>query len=103
MPADPYRTKADLLRKSVTEGPALLAPATRQSAFANDGLHGPAADLVAQVHRDAKGVRDEQVTALQATHTEAEVFELLVAAASGAGYARLQCALAAIDAAEAGR
>lgn len=104
---------ADRLRTSVLEGPGTVDPAVRaaiETRAARAGGRPPSAvepgddavpadlrSFVDRVATSAWTITDEDVTALRrAGRTEDEVFEVLVAAALGAGAARLERGLAAL-------
>lgn len=89
MRADPYRAKSDRLRHRVLAGPAVVPPADRQAAYAGQGADPLTAAYVARVHHEAARISDAEVEDLRALHTEDAVFELTVAAATGAGMRRL--------------
>ena len=94
---DPNQKKWQILLQRVLHGPGLVAPAVRQKAADNRGLAGAPAAWVQQVHADALRTTDAQLDALRPTHSEAQIFELTVAAATGAGRYRLDRALALLE------
>jgi alkylhydroperoxidase family enzyme len=72
--------------------------ALRHSASGEDGLRPELVPLVDKVTRHAYRVTDEDVRALRARGCgEEEVFDLVVAAALGAGLARRDAGLAAVE------
>jgi len=83
------RAKAERLVSGIVNGPGVTTPAERQAAAANRGLQGHDATYVALVHREATAIRDAHVDNLRPTRSEDAIFELTVAAATGAGMARL--------------
>jgi alkylhydroperoxidase family enzyme len=98
------------LRRAVLEGPGTTPPPLRQSAATQAAAAGghalgttgalPAelAAYVDTVARHAYRVTDEQVAELLAAgHSEDAVFELTVSAALGAGLARFERGLAALE------
>ncbi|MSQ81837.1 MAG: hypothetical protein EXR77_02845 [Myxococcales bacterium] len=98
MATDPYRAKAMLLRQTVLAGHGVVAPAVRSAAAANAAIADEQiAQYVAQIHRDALRVTDASVDALKQNHTEDALFELTVAAATGAGMQRLDILLALLE------
>lgn len=98
MATDPYRAKALLLRQSVLAGDGVVSPALRAAAAANAAIaNEPVAQYVAQIHRDAVRVTDASVAALKQEHSEDALFELTVAAATGAGMQRLDILLALLE------
>jgi uncharacterized peroxidase-related enzyme len=91
-----HRALAEVLRKRVLEGPGITDIALRQ-AIAKRATGGPAVaepaydDLAQQIGRAAYKVTDEQVKKIvQKTGDEKAAFELIVAAAVGAGLYRWQ-------------
>jgi uncharacterized peroxidase-related enzyme len=91
-----HRALAEALRKRVLEGPGITDISLRQ-AMARRASGGPAVeepaydDLAQQIGKAAYKVTDEQVKKLvQKTGSEKAAFELIVAAAVGAGLYRWQ-------------
>jgi uncharacterized peroxidase-related enzyme len=91
-----HRALAEVLRKRVLEGPGITDIALRQ-AIARRATGGPAIaeaaydDLAQQIGQIAYKVTDEQVKkVVQKTENEKVAFELIVAAAVGAGLYRWQ-------------
>jgi hypothetical protein len=91
-----HRYLAEVLRKRVLEGPGITGGALRQ-AMAKRATGGPAVgeeaydDLARQIGQAAFNVTDEQVKkVVQKTGNEKAAFELIVAAAVGAGLYRWQ-------------
>ena len=93
---------AQALRHRVLEGPGETDPAVRR-AMADRAAGGPAItapydDLARQIGESAGGVTDKQVAnVLQATGSEKAAFELIAAAAAGAGLLRWQHAIKALN------
>jgi hypothetical protein len=97
---DPKRAALDTLRARVLDGDGEVSPAIRRKAALDAGLDGPVAEYVRTVHRQATEVTDAQIAALKAAGlSEDAIFELTVAAATGAGLRRLDLVLALLDAA----
>jgi len=91
-----HQALAEVLRKRVLEGPGITDIALRQ-AIANRATGGPAIgeaaydDLAQQIGQAAYKVTDEQVKkVIQKIGSEKAAFELIVAAAVGAGLYRWQ-------------
>jgi hypothetical protein len=91
-----HRALAEVLRKRVLEGPGVTDIALRQ-AMAKRATGAPAVreaaydDLALQIGQTAYNVTDEQVKkVVQKTGNEKAAFELIVAAAVGAGLYRWQ-------------
>jgi len=98
-----HRALAEVLRKRVLEGPGITDNALRQ-AMAKRAAGGPAVaepaydDLALQICQAAYNVTDEQVKkVVQKTGNEKAAFELIVAAAVGAGLYRWQKGLSILD------
>jgi len=96
--ADTRRADVDALVRTVLDGPGALDPGIRRAAFENGPIAGAgAAHYVDTVARHAYRVTDEDVEALRAGgFSEAQILELTIAAALGAGARRLDAALAAL-------
>ncbi|MBU6462336.1 MAG: hypothetical protein KGK01_17165 [Bradyrhizobium sp.] len=97
-----HHALADALRRRVLEGPGETTPALRQ-ASAQRAAGGPAApvpydDLVRQIGEAAHRVTDAQVAAvLSVTGSEKAAFEIIAAAALGAGLSRFERAIKVLD------
>jgi hypothetical protein len=97
-----HSTLVQALRLRVLEGPGETDRVVRQ-AMAERAAGGPAMappydNLARQIGESARGVTDEQVAgAVQATGSERAAFELIVAAAVGAGLLRWQQGIKALD------
>jgi hypothetical protein len=92
---------ADLLRRRVLEGSGTAPAAVRQMAAkaATGGpADGPAAALARRIGRASYEVSDAEVAAVRAaTGSARATFEIIAAAAMGAGLLRWQQGLAAIE------
>ena len=94
-----HRAHAEALRRRVLEGPGKTAPTLRQASAARaaNGL-ATEADLARQIGEAAHRVTDAQVSSvLAATGSEKATFEIIAAAALGAGLLRWQLAIKALD------
>ena len=97
-----HRTLAEALRLRVLDGPGKTDQATRQAA-AERAAGGPAIDalyddLARQIGESATGVTDEKVmSVVQAIGSEKAAFEVIAAAALGAGLLRWQRGLKVLD------
>lgn len=91
--------KIDALRRRVVAGRGELDPAVRQAAFDDNPTELPedAKPYVDKVHRHAYEIIDGDVDALLGSFTEDEIFELTVAAATGAGLRRLDTVRRALE------
>jgi hypothetical protein len=97
-----HRAHAEALRRRVLEGPGKTAPTLRQASAARaaNGLatEAPYDDLARQIGEAAHRVTDSQVSSvLAATGSEKATFEIIAAAALGAGLLRWQLAIKALD------
>jgi hypothetical protein len=97
-----HRALAEALRLRVLEGPGETRPELRL-ASAERAAGGPASearfdDLARQIGEAAHRVTDAQVSSvLTATGSEKAAFEIIVAAALGAGLSRWQQAMKVLD------
>lgn len=95
--SDTKREKADRLRERVLSGPGAASAAEREAASRGVG-EGPVGAYVGKVHQQATEVTDQDVEALRAAgFSDERIFELTVAAATGAGFRRLDAVLALLD------
>ena len=102
MTVSAHRPFAEALRRRVLEGPGETDPALRRrvAARAADGppLEAPYDDLARQIGEAAARTTDAQVAAVLAVAgSQKAAFELIAAAALGAGLARWQQALSAVE------
>ena len=97
-----HRALAETLRRRVLEGPG-ETPAELRQASAERAAGGPAAeapydDLARQIGEAAHHVTDAQVSGvLTATGSEKATFEIIAAAALGAGLLRWEEAMKVLD------
>ena len=97
-----HRELAEALRRRVLEGPGETRPGLRQ-ASAERAAGGPVAeapydDLARQIGEAAHRVTDAQVSGvLTATGSEKATFEIIAAAALGAGLLRWEQAMKVLD------
>jgi hypothetical protein len=91
--------RIDELRRRVVDGRGDLDPAVRRAAFDDDptALPEDARPYVDKVHRHAYEIIDGDVDALRGSFTEDQIFELTVAAATGAGLRRLDTVRQALE------
>lgn len=84
--------------RTAVDGPGTLDPRIRRAAFGGGEIAGAtAARYVDTVVRHAYRVTDEDVEALRGSGwSEAQILELTIAAALGAGTRRLDAALSAL-------
>lgn len=92
---------AEALRRRVLEGPGETPAALRQmaaEAAAGGAGDGPAGTLARQIGEASYAVSDAEVAAVRAqTGSERATFEIVAAAATGAGLLRWRQGLAAIE------
>jgi hypothetical protein len=97
-----HRALADALRRRVLEGPGETEPVVRQAA-AERAAGGPPADapyddLARQIGESAYRVTDAQVASvLRAVGSEKAAFEVIAAAAVGAGLLRWRQGIKALE------
>jgi hypothetical protein len=83
---------------AVGKGDGALDGQIRADLLAGKPVAGPLGKLALQVIKNARSITDEDVSAvLRAGFTEDQVFECIVAAACGAGLARLRAGLALLE------
>ena len=97
-----HRTLADALRRRVLKGPGETRPELRQAsaerAAGGPAIETPFDDLARQIGEAAHRVADAQVSSvLMATGSEKATFEIIMAAALGAGLSRWQQAMKVLD------
>jgi hypothetical protein len=86
------------LRWAVLDAPARADAALRRAAYCGEGLAEPLSGYVEKLRRHAYRVQDHDIDrVLDAGYSEDQIFELTVAAALGAGDARLRAGLSALD------
>ena len=89
---------ADLLKRletAIADGKAKLDAATRRDLLAGKPIAGKLGSFAIKVAQNATTITDAHVRALlEAGCTEDEVFECVLAAATGAGIERLRAGLA---------
>jgi hypothetical protein len=98
---DPHAHLRDAVLDQVLTGPGESDSALRKAAAANSALPADLQSLVAKVHAHAYKVTDSDVAQLQRTHSEDELFEIIVSAALGASQKRLLAGLDALAKTEA--
>lgn len=97
-----HRALAQALRRRVLEGPGetdrVARQATAERAAGGPAMAAPFDNLARQIGESAGGVTDEQVAGVvRATGSEKAAFEVIVAAAVGAGLLRWRHAIKALD------
>lgn len=97
-----HRALAEALRRRVLDGPGKADRALRRAmaerAAGGPAIEAPYDDLARQIGASAAGVMDEQVArVLRATGSEKAAFEVIAAAALGAGLLRWQQGIKALD------
>jgi len=97
-----HRALAEALRRRVLEGPGETPPALRQAsaerAAGGSAAEAPYDDLARQIGEAAHSVTDTQVSSvLAAAGSERATFEIIAAAALGAGLSRWEQAMKTLD------
>jgi hypothetical protein len=97
-----YRALAKALRRRVLQGPAETRPELRQAsaerAAGGPAIEAPFDELARQIGEGAHRVTDAQVSnVLAATGSEKAAFEIIAAAALGAGLLRWERAMKVLD------
>ena len=95
--AETVAALGDALLSRVLDGPAATTPALRQAAAGGADVPADLEALVRKIHRHAYKVTDDDIRALQPTHSDDELFEVIVSAAVGAARERLRIGLGAIE------
>ena len=94
---DRHLERVEALRKAVFEGEGKVDRKVREAAGKNQGVPPELAAYVDKVAKHAYKVTDEDVAALKkAGYSEDQLFEITVAAATGAALKRLDIGLAAL-------
>ena len=97
-----HRALAEALRRRVLDGPGetdrVIRQAAAERAAGGPALAAPYDDLARQIGESAARVTDEQVAdVLRATGSEKAAFEIIAAAALGAGLLRWRQAIKVLD------
>src|ERR1700681_1842339 len=97
-----HRALAEALRRRVLEGPGVTQPGLRQAsaerAAGGPAIQAPFDDLARQIGEASHRVTDAQVSrVLAATGSEKATFEIIAAAAFGAGLSRWEQAMKVLD------
>ena len=95
--SDPHAALRDRVLQRVLDGPGESDPAVRRAAADGTGAPADLQPLIDKIHRHAYKVTDEDIAALQATHGEDALFEIVVSAAVGASRRRLMAGLRALE------
>lgn len=94
------KTRASLvaaLRAALFDGPATLPPEVRRTAGSGTGVPEDWAGYVAAVRDASYRLTDADIATLRAAgHSEEEILEMTLAAATGAALHRLECGLRAL-------
>jgi alkylhydroperoxidase family enzyme len=86
------------LRYAVLDAPATADATLRRAAYCAEGLAEPLSGYVEKLRRHAYRVQDSDIEQLHAAgYSEDQIFEVTIAAALGAGDARLRVGLSALN------
>jgi hypothetical protein len=94
---DPHAALRDAVLSNVLNGPGESEPSLRQAAADGAGVPPDLQSLVNKIHNHAYRVTDDDIAGLQATHSDDQLFEIVVSAALGASRRRLLAGLRALD------
>src|SRR5690349_5722414 len=97
MTDDPHASLRNNVVNRVLDGAGVAAPARRRGAFDGKGAPPELQALIDKVEAHAYKVTDDDLRRLQATYSDDELFEIIVAAALGASERRLVAGLEALD------
>ena len=97
MTDDPHARLRNNVVKRVLDGAGVAVPARRRVAFDGTGAPPELQALIDKVEAHAYNVTDDDLRRLQATYSDDELFEIIVAAALGASERRLLAGLEALD------
>jgi alkylhydroperoxidase family enzyme len=87
-----------MLRYAVLVAPARADAALRRAAYCEEGLAEPLSGYVEKLRQHAYRVQDHDIErALDTGYSEDQIFEVTIAAALGAGDARLRAGLSALN------
>jgi hypothetical protein len=93
-----YSRLHNKLRHAVLDAPATADAALRRAAYYGEGLAEPLSGYVDKLRRHAYRVQDHDIEQmLDAGYSEDQIFEVTIAAALGAGDARLRAGLSALN------
>jgi alkylhydroperoxidase family enzyme len=93
-----YARLHNKLRNAVLDAPASADAALRRAAYYGEGLAEPLSGYVEKLYRHAYQVQDHDIErVLDAGYSEDQVFDVTIAAALGAGDARLRAGLSALN------
>jgi hypothetical protein len=94
---DPHaQLRADVLRR-VLDGSAETETSLRNAAANDAALPAELQSLVHKIHAHAYKVTDEDLSTLQTTYRDDQLFEVVVSAALGASQKRLLAGLRALE------
>jgi hypothetical protein len=86
------------LRYAVLDAPAAAGAALRRAAYCGEGLPEPLSGYLEKLRRHAYRVQDHDIDRVHdAGYSEAQIFEVTIAAALGAGDLRLRVGLSALN------
>ena len=93
---DPHAALRDRVLQLVLDGPGETDQALRHAAADGHDVPAELDPFVRRIHAQAYRVTDEDVSRLQPTYSEDQLFEIVVSAALGASRQRLEAGLEAL-------
>jgi len=97
MISDPHAALRTRTVERVLDGPALTSSTLRHAAADRGELPSELRTLIDKIHNHAYRVTNEDITRLQATYDDDQLFEIIVSAALGASGQRLAAGLRALE------
>ena len=97
MTPDPHAALRDAVLNNVLNGPGESEPSLRKAAADGAGVPPDLQGLVDKIHSHAYRVTDDDIARLQSTHSDDQLFEIVVSAALGASRRRLLAGLRALE------
>jgi hypothetical protein len=94
---DPHAALRDRVLQLVLDGPGESDPALRRAAAENVAVPIELVSLVEKIHAHAYKVTDDDITRLQASYSDDQLFEVVVSASLGASQRRLDAGLQALQ------
>lgn len=96
MISDRHAGLRDRVLDGVLDGAGQSDPGIRRAVAENVGIPADLQSLIDKIHRHAYKVTDADIERLQAKYGDDQLFEIVVSAALGASWKRLQAGLEAL-------